>query len=133
MPPADDIVFDSGTFLLTKAAVEQAKATPEGRTEPEPEPLPDYEPEPSPNPATGGDQPGLPIPQKETLRLRGIVPYENWNSVSLRILSKLRAEEGLTLAVDISVQVDSDKLRDLEADVRQALMDLRLEEQVKIE
>ena len=27
------------------------------------------------------------------------MPYESWNSASLRILSKLRAEEGLTQAV----------------------------------
>ena len=71
--------------------------------------------------------------QKTTLRLRGIVPYESWNMVGTRVLPKLRSGEWLNLAVDISVQVDSDTLRSLEADVRQALADLRLEEQVKIE
>ena len=53
--------------------------------------------------------------------------------VGIRILPKLRSGEGLNLAVDLSIQVDSAVFQSLEADVRQALEDLKLDEQVKIE
>ena len=133
--PADEISFDSNTFLITKARVEQAKARPEERREPEPQPgePPTPEPGPAPAPATPSEQPTLPMPQKATLRLRGTIPLESWNMVGIRILPKLRSGEGLNLAVDLSVQVDSATLQSLEADVRQALMDLKLDQQVTIE
>ena len=73
------------------------------------------------------------MPQKVTLRLTGTVPPESWNMVGVRILSKLRSGEELNLAVNLSVQVDSTMLQSLEADIRQALIDLKLEDQVKIE
>ena len=132
---AEEVVFDSSTFLLTKVRAEQAKAPPEGPTQPEPVPMPDDQPEPDPvpNPATPGGQLDLPVPQKVTLRLRGTVPLESWNMVGIRILPKLRSGEALNLAVDLSVQVDSKMLQALEADVRQALTDLKLDDQVKIE
>ena len=65
--------------------------------------------------------------------MKGNVPLETWNMVGIRILPKLRSGEGLNLAVDLSVQVDSDVLQVLAADVRQALEDLKLDDQVKIE
>ena len=133
--PADEISFDSNTFLITKARVEQIRSRPEERREPQPQPGEPQTPEPGPTPApaTPAEQPTLPIPQKATLRLRGTVPLESWNMVGIRILPKLRSGEGLNLAVDLSVQVDSNMLHALEADVRQALADLKLDEQVKID
>ena len=57
---------------------------------------------------------------------------ESWNTVGVRILTKLRGEEGLNIGVNLSVSVDSDRLKSLENEVRQALMDLKLEGQVSI-
>ena len=39
----------------------------------------------------------------------------------------------MNLAVNLSVQVDSTMLQSLEADIRQALMDLKLDDPVRIE
>ena len=39
----------------------------------------------------------------------------------------------MNLAVNLSVQVDSTMLQSLEADIRQVLMDLKLDDQVRIE
>ena len=61
------------------------------------------------------------------------MPLESWNMVGIRILPKLRSGEGLNLVVDISAHFDSGILQTLEADVRQALVDLKLDEQVEIE
>ena len=47
--------------------------------------------------------------------------------------TKFQSGEGLNLAVDLSVEVDSGKLTSLKADLLQALTDLKLEDQVQIE
>ena len=52
--------------------------------------------------------------------------------VGVKLLTKLRGEEGLNIGVNLSVSVDSDRLKGLEDEVRQALMDLKLEEQVNM-
>ena len=127
----DEVVFDSSTFLTTKERAEESKAPPEVPKPPETRDLPPDIPGPAPEPS--GEQQPLQAPQKATLRLTGTVPPESWNMVGVRILSKLRSGEELNLAVNLSVQVDSTMLQSLEADVRQALVDLKLEDQVKIE
>ena len=134
-PPSDEVTFDSGTFLVTKARAELTKAKPEEPPEPGPEPGPNDQPAPGPEPAPPptGEQRPMPMPQKATLRLRGTVPLESWNMVGIRILPKLRSGEELTLAIDLSVQVDVAMFQNLETDIRQALEDLKLDEQVKIE
>ena len=132
---ADEVTFDSSTFLITKERAEQAKA-PSQAPKPSgvgPEQGGQPLPIPEPAPAPPGGQQAMPMSQKATLRLRGTVPPESWNMVGIRILSKLRGGEGLNLAVDMSVQVDSAMLQSLEADIRQALTDLKLDEQVRIE
>ena len=67
------------------------------------------------------------------MRLIGNIPFENWNTFGIRILPKLQAGEGLNLAIDLTVDVDSTRMESFEADVRQALADLRLDQQVKLE
>ena len=72
------------------------------------------------------------IPQKATLRLRGIVPMELWNSIGIRVLPKLKAGEEINLSVNLSVQIDSDRFHNLEQEVKQALADLNLGDQVSM-
>ena len=134
-PPADELTFDSSTLLLTRVRAERAKAPPEEPREPDPEPPQDGQTTPEARPAQAAPegQLDLQVPQKATLRLKGNVPLESWNMVGIRILPKLRSGEGLNLAVDLSVQVDSDVLQVLAADVRQALVDLKLDDQVTVE
>ena len=135
-PPADDVNFDSGTFLITRAKTEQLLAPPK-EPEPIPEPIPEpvepHPPEPEPAPTPPGGQQAMPMPQKVTLRIRGTVPYESWNTLGTRILPKIRSGEALNLSVDLSVQVDAPMAPNMTADVRQALEDLKLDDQVKIE
>ena len=130
--PADEVAFDSNTYLLTKQRAEQIKAPPEPAPTPSPEPEPYPGPEPGPEPGPNGGQQLLPTPQKTTLRLTGTVPMESWNRVATHILTKLQREGGLSIGVNLSVAVDSDRLQDLENEVRQALEDLKLEGQVNM-
>ena len=138
-PAQDEVTFDSNTFLITSKAAERALAPPPEEKEPEPEREPQLNPgvqeAPGPYqaPALPEEQPPLPMPQKATLRLRGTVPPESWNMMGIRILTKLQSGAGLNLAVDLSVEVDSETLPSLRADILQALADLKLDGQVRIE
>ena len=125
------MTFDSGTFLFTKAKAEQLRAPRVGPT-PEPDLIWDEPIPPQPNSVPGGDRPGPEVPQKATLRLMGTVPMELWNSIGIRVLPKLKAGEGMNLSVNLSVQVDSDRLQNLEQEVNQALSDLNLSEHVSV-
>ena len=130
--PGSDVTFEPNTFLLTKSRAEQIKAPPTPDPDPEQDLPPAPGPVPDPVPAPPGGQQPLPTPQKATLRLTGTVPMESWNMVGVKILTKLRAEEGLNIGVNLSVSVDSDRLKNLEDEVRQALTDLQLNEQVSM-
>ena len=57
---------------------------------------------------------------------------ESWNTVGVRLLTKLRAEEDLNIGVNVSISVDSDRLHNVEEEIRQALTDLKLNEQVSM-
>ena len=136
-PAQDEVTFDSNTFLLTSRAAERALAPPPEEKVPEPGPEPQLEVQEAPGPyqapAPPEGQPLLPMPQKATLRLKGTVPPESWNMMGIRILTKLQSGAGLNLAVDLSVEVDSETLPSLRADILQALADLKLDGQVMIE
>ena len=134
-PAQDEVTFDSSTFLITRERAEQAKAPPEAPKPPavEPEPWPSERPAPAPEPAPPGGQQPMPMPQKAILRLKGTVPPESWNMMGIRILTKLQSGVGLNLAVDLSVEVDPEALPSLRADILQALADLKLDDQVRIE
>ena len=89
--PADDVTFDSNTYLLTKQRAEQIKAP--AKVEPDPIPVPPLLPHPDPVPVNPIGVEDPPTPQKAILRLTGTVPIESWNMVGVRLLTKLRAEE----------------------------------------
>ena len=57
---------------------------------------------------------------------------ELWNSIGIRVLPKLKAWQEMNLSVNLSVQIDSDRLQSLEKEVKQALADLNLGEQVSM-
>ena len=139
-PPQDELTFDSETFLITKDKAEELTAPKENEKDPVETPTggpsagplePDEPTKPS-EPGGTGQKP-LEFPGKKKLRLIGSIPFENWNTFGVRILPKLQAGEGLNLAIDLTVDVDSTRVESFEADVRQALADLRLDEQVKLE
>jgi hypothetical protein len=129
---ADEVAFESGVFLLTKAKAQALKAgvpTPTPGPEPQPGPPvpgpgPGPEPEPGPGPA--------PRVQTKTIRLVGAVPPEVWNRLGTKVLPKLRSGSDLKVGVDFSVTVNRDVAGSLTADLRQILDDLGLADKVQI-
>ena len=121
---AEEVVFESGVFLLTKAKAEQLRSSKVALDPPSdpPQPLP---PEPPLDPPPPG--------QKRTLRLTGTVPPEVWNRLGTKILTRLRSEDDLSVGVVFSVTVDAALAKNLELELRQGLADLGLSDQVHVD
>ena len=130
---ADEVTFNSDTFLITKSRAEQMSAPQPPEPEPEYRPDPQPSPEPGPTPGPGTQQPLPATPQRSTLRLRGTVQPESWNMVGRRILTRLQQGEKLNIEVNLTVEVDPTLLPSLKADIQQALEDLQMDEQVSLE
>ena len=138
---ADEVAFESGVFLLTKARAQALKA---GGLEPAPgpEPVPPTPgpefgpgPEPGLEPAPGVHLPAAPAAQAgtRTIRLVGAVPPEVWNRLGTKVLPKLRSGADLKVGVDFSVTVNRDVAGSLTAELRQILDDLGLADKVQIQ
>lgn len=128
---SDEVVFESGVFLLKKTKAKALKTILEPILEPGPEPTP--EPGPAPEP---GPQPELgpkPMSSARTIRISGEVPPEIWNRLGTKILPKLRTGKDLSVGIEISVSVDDALAKGLETDIRQILEDLGLSDKLRIE
>ncbi len=129
---SDEVTFESGVFLLTKAKAKALKAAAKG--EPGVVVSPSYsnqcheevkEPEKAQAPG-----PGI---QTRTLRLVGTVPPEIWNRLGTKIIPKLKSGSDLKIGVDFSVTVNAESARSIESDLRQILEDLGLKGKIQIE
>ena len=137
---ADEVAFDHGVYLLTKAKAEQLRIETE---QDEGETDQGGASENGGELEHGGEQGGGADPkqsefdmlpqQKTRLRISGAVPSETWNRVGTSLITKLRSKEDLQLNIDITVSVDSSESLYFESELRQTLDDLGLNEQVDIE
>lgn len=127
----DEVTFEAGVFLLTKAKAKALKGGvklgPEAVVSPGPQPvieeLEKREKEEEPTPGI----------QTRTLRLVGTVPPEIWNRLGTKIIPKLKSGSNLKIGVDFSVTLSADSARSMESDLRQILEDLGLKGKIKIE
>lgn len=126
----EEVAFEAGVFLLTKAKAQALKSG----TQPEPAPgpapghgippTPEPEPQPGPAPAPGA--------KTRTYRIAGKVTPEVWNRLGTKILPKLRAGTDLQVGIEFSVTVENDVAKTFESDIRQILEDLDLAAAVRI-
>ena len=129
---AEEVAFEASVFLMTKEKVEALReAAEEGRRgpEPAPEPSPEATPKPEPGSAPEPDSGS----KTATLRLTGTVPPEIWNRLGTKILPKLRSGDGLSVGIDLSVNVDATRAASMEAELRQVLSELDLGDRVRLE
>ena len=125
----EDVTFEPGVFLLTKAKAQELKATPAVPPQPMPSPDPEPQPEPLPEP----DPSPTPVDRKTTLRLTGTVPPEVWNRMGTKVVPKLRSGEDLRVGIDLSVRVSSQFAENMETELKQILDDLGLGDRVRVE
>jgi hypothetical protein len=127
----DEIAFESGVFLLSKAKANELKTKPEPISGGPPGPSPGKEPEPT---QEQGIEPELGLTgTTRTFRIAGDVPPEVWNRLGTRVLPKLRRGSDIKIGIEFSVAVDERLARSFEADLRQILEDLGLTGRIQIE
>jgi len=133
--PPEEVAFEAGVFLLTKARARLLKG--EAPSEPRPEPVPPPSSQPGPRleaepaPALGSEP--TPTSATTTLRLAGTIPPEVWNRLGTRVLPKLRAGTDLKVAVEFSATMETQLARSTLSELRQILADLGLEGRFNVE
>ncbi|MBI5763662.1 MAG: ATP-binding protein [Planctomycetes bacterium] len=130
----DEVAFEDGVFLLTKAKAEQLRTrpTPTGPAPIDEPPRPPSTGETPPTPT--GDETEPPVrPQARTLKLRGDIPPELWNRLGTKLLPKLRSGTELRVGIEFSVTLSPDTASSVEQELRQAIKDLGLEGNIRIE
>jgi len=137
LPPPEEVAFESGVFLLTKARAQVLKAAPAPAEKPvstEPASLQTQQEikcEPALTETAGRDTTSA--QQTTTLRLVGSIPPEIWNRLGTKLIPKLRSGSDLKLGVEFSVTVDERNALNFENELRQALDDLGVGGQIRIE
>lgn len=136
--PSEEVAFDADVFLLTKARAEQIRGGVAESGEDQAGPGLVLVPQPVTT-VTEVEKVGSDAAEAVgtlavgTLKLTGTVPSELWNRLGTKVLPKLRSCGDLRIQVGFSVSVPADALPALEAELRQALDDLSIGEQVRIE
>ena len=137
MAAPEEVAFEPGVSLLTKARASAFKSgvvttsmgTRRAETGIQPGPSPQPDP-PEQQTATGGDKP---VQQTETLRVFGAIAPEIWNRLGTKLLPKLKSGHDLKVNIEFSTTLDAGVAANLESDLRQALDDLGITGQVRIE
>jgi hypothetical protein len=124
---AEEVAFEPGVFLLTKA---RAKALKEEATKPTPPEKPPI----TPKKEDGVPEPDVPLPpQARVLHLTGEVPPAVWNRMGTVLIPKLRSGSELKLGIDFTVTMGAELAQASEKEIRQTLEDLGLKDKVRIE
>ncbi len=133
--PADEVTFDSGVFLLTKAKAKSLKSPPPPpkpeKKEPESEQVEKTEPETQE--ATEEKKPERePKPTTRTFHLTGTIPSEVWNRLGTKLISKLRSGTDLRVGVNFTVTFGADAAKNMDTEFRHILQDLGLQSAIKV-
>lgn len=128
----EEVTFDTGVFLLSKAQAKSLKETgrPEERGEVA-QPTTPYEEMPVARPGEVS-KPSSPASQK-VLRLTGSIPPELWNRLGTKLLPKFRLGTSCEIGINFSVTMNSDAAKNAELEIRQILEDLGLGGKIRIE
>lgn len=125
---ADEIAFDSQTFLLLPWVAKTLTAAPIGVPLTQLTPPVVIDVPTTPPPPVGGE-PEAPA----VIRLSGSIPPEIWNRVGNKLIPKLRTGEALEVAIGLTVRVSSTQRSHFVEEVRQILSDLGLTDRVTID
>ncbi len=125
--PPEEVTFDAGVFLLTKAKAKELTTKP-----PEPVVVTPGDGGPGPAPVVPPVVPPVVVPPvvpppvaPGELHLFGEVPSEQWNRIGTKLLTKLKASGTATIHIDIRVKLNPGT-GDIGTEVNQILNDLTL-------
>ena len=136
--PAEDIAFQNGVFLLTKAKAEELM---QGPTISFPLDKGDTTDIGSGTDVSDGTTSGpdfrgpstVKPEQKVRLSIKGTIPHESWNRVSNNLMPKLHGREAFNAQVEMSAIVSEEQARDLANEIRQTMADFGLDLQIDID
>ena len=121
----EEIAYEPGVFLLTKARAEMLRHP----TDPQP-PDPSA---PDPEPEDPHKPPPPTSHSRATLRVRGTLPPTAWNRFGTKVLPKLHACDSLSVSVELQANASGNLAGSIEADLRQAVSELNLNDQLQVE
>ncbi len=123
MLPADEVAFDADVYLVLRSKATALKVKVQTNDEIQPPP--------------GQSEPETPPPTlpgaKRTLHITGSIPPEVWNRLGTKLLPKLRSGSELRLGLNFTVELPSDQVAALQAELRQRLQDLNLAQAIRME
>lgn len=126
---AEEVVFDSDVYLLTKEKAKQLKATVEPikpGTQPEAEEKPTTVPQ-EVEVSTGE------VIGKKTVRIKGNIPPELWNRLGTKLIPKLRVSTNVQYGISFTAELDAKSASALETEIKHILDDLNLSDRLSIE
>jgi hypothetical protein len=124
----DEVTFDAGVFLLTKARAKALTRTVSPAAESKAlEPLVIVDAPTSPRPPSDATI------EIVTIRVSGDVPPESWTKLGIKLIPKLKSGKTLTLRLDASVDADGPQAETIRRELRQVFMDLGLADRFQID
>jgi hypothetical protein len=139
----DEVAFDPGVVLLKKAKAEELKKKPApGSTTSVTVPEPAKVTPTGTGPATETKEPSVvrpsvvvepAAPTTKTIKLSGNIPAELWNRLGTRVLPKLRTGRDIAIGINFSVTVAAGDAQGLQADLKQILTDLGLQDSLDLD
>jgi hypothetical protein len=138
--PAEEVAFESGVVLLKKTRAEELRKRPDEQTakdtnDTKKDQNQEREHKTGLSDSTGVTPRILPSPIElgsRTITLSGSIPAEVWNRLGTRVLPKLKSGKDLKIGIDFTVAVDSTNAQDLQAELKQILSDLGLQDSVDL-
>jgi hypothetical protein len=125
MPSADEIVFDSGTFLLLRTKAESL-VSPVAKASPTFVPAEPTKPDNSaPTQATLASS-GVADNAIAEFAIRGLIVSESWNKLGIRLIPTLKKGTHLKISASVTVQTSLEEREAFEREVRRVLAELGL-------
>jgi hypothetical protein len=133
----DEISFDSDVYLLLPSVAKELSANAA-----QPKVIVDsLQPQPPqpPGEIKGplfppiGEELSEPAPRLTTVTIKGNIPTEVWNRLGRTLIPKLKFGTDLSVALNVSVQVESDIAQGFHQELLQILRELNLSDTVKID
>ncbi len=116
----EELMFESGVFLLRKTTAERLKS--------EPPPIIETDP-PDPDIIIPSD----PEAKNIHLQLSGNVPSNVWNRIGLKIIPQVQNLDHLKIEIKLSVNIETGAAQRLEQSLLQSLKELEIEKHVTIQ
>lgn len=138
--PAEEVAFESGVVLLKKTRAEELRKSPGEETTKDTNDTKkvhnqEHEHKTGLSDSIVVTPPTTPPaiePRCRTITLSGNIPSEVWNRLGTRVLPKLKSGKDLKIGIEFTVDVDSANAQDLQAELKQILADLGLQNSVDL-